>query len=127
MKKYAEADFLIFQNKDDQALVELDSVITLSPFGPLVDDALYQKALIYIKQKNYLGAEALLKKIEESHGGELLGDDAAYKLAELYEYYLKDIPKAMEYYMKVIQDYSSSLYVIEARKRYRALRGDTIE
>lgn len=127
LKKYAEADFLIFQNKDDQALVELDSVITLSPFGPLVDDALYQKALIYIKQKNYLGAEALLKKIEESHGGELLGDDAAYKLAELYEYYLKDIPKAMEYYMKVIQDYSSSLYVIEARKRYRALRGDTIE
>lgn len=127
LKKFAEADFLIFQNKDDQALVELDSVITLSPFGPLVDDALYQKALIYIKQKNYLGAEALLKKIEESHGGELLGDDAAYKLAELYEYYLKDIPKAMEYYMKVIQDYSSSLYVIEARKRYRALRGDTIE
>lgn len=127
LKKYAEADFLIFQNKDDQALVELDSVITLSPFGTLVDDALYQKALIYIKQKNYLGAEALLKKIEESHGGELLGDDAVYKLAELYEYYLKDIPKAMEYYMKVIQNYSSSLYVIEARKRYRALRGDTIE
>ena len=82
---------------------------------------------IYIKQKNYLGAEALLKKIEESHGGELLGDDAVFKLAELYEYYLKDIPKAMEYYMKVIQNYSSSLYVIEARKRYRALRGDTIE
>lgn len=127
LKKYAEADFLIFQNKDDQALIELDSVITLSPFGTLVDDALYQKALIYIKQKNYLGAEALLKKIEESHGGELLGDDAVYKLAELYEYYLKDIPKAMEYYMKVIQNYSSSLYVIEARKRYRALRGDTIE
>lgn len=127
LKKYAEADFLIFQNKDDQALIELDSVITLSPFGTLVDDALYQKALIYIKQKNYLGAEALLKKIEEGHGGELLGDDAVYKLAELYEYYLKDIPKAMEYYMKVIQNYSSSLYVIEARKRYRALRGDTIE
>ena len=127
LKKFAEADFLIFQNKDDQALVELDSVITLSPFGTLVDDALYQKALIYIKQRNYLGAEALLKKIEESHGGELLGDDAVFKLAELYEYYLKDIPKAMEYYMKVIQNYSSSLYVIEARKRYRALRGDTIE
>ena len=127
LKKYAEADFLIFQNKDDQALVELDSVITLSPFGTLVDDALYQKALIFIKQKNYLGAEALLKKIEESHGGELLGDDAVYKLAELYEYYLKDIPKAMEYYLKVIQNYSSSLYVIEARKHYRNLRGDTIE
>ena len=127
LKKYAEADFLIFQNKDEQALVQLDSVITLSPLGSLVDDALYQKALIYIKQKNYLGAESLLKQIEEKHGGELLGDDAVFKLAELYEYYLKDIPQAMEYYLKIMQNYSGSLYVVEARKHYRALRGDTIE
>lgn len=127
LKKYAEADFLIFQNKDEQALVQLDSVITLSPLGTLVDDALYQKALIYIKQKNYLGAESLLKQIEEKHGEELLGDDAVFKLAELYEYYLKDIPQAMEYYLKIMQNYSGSLYVVEARKHYRALRGDAIE
>ena len=101
MKKYAEADFLIFQNKDDQALILLDSVITLSPVGTLVDDALYQKALIYIKRKDYLGAEALLKNIEENHGSELLADDAIFKLAELYEYYIKDFPKAMEYYQKI--------------------------
>lgn len=126
LKKYAEADFLIFQNKDDKALEVLDTVIAMSPFGTLVDDALYQKALIFIKQKNYLGAEALLKKIEENHGTELLADDAVYQLAELYEYYLKDIPKAMEYYQKIIRDFSSSLYVVEARKHYRALRGDNI-
>ena len=126
LKKYAEADFLIFQNKDDTALEVLDTVIAMSPFGTLVDDALYQKALIFIKQKNYLGAEALLKKIEENHGTELLADDAVYQLAELYEYYLKDIPKAMEYYQKIIRDFSSSLYVVEARKHYRTLRGDNI-
>lgn len=127
LKKYAEADFLIFQNKDEEALKSLDSVITLAPFGTLVDDALYQKALIYIKQQNYLGAEQLLTKIVENHGEELLGDDAVFKLGELYEYYLKDIPKAMDYYLKLIQDYSGSLYVAEARKHYRALRGDTVE
>jgi tetratricopeptide (TPR) repeat protein len=126
LKKYAEADFLIFQNKDDKALEVLDTVIAMSPFGTLVDDALYQKALIFIKQKNYLGAEALLKKIEENHGTELLADDAVYQLAELYEYYLKDIPKAMEYYQKIIRDFGSSLYVVEARKHYRTLRGDNI-
>ena len=126
LKKYAEADFLIFQNKDDKALEVLDTVIAMSPFGTLVDDALYQKALIFIKQKNYLGAEALLKKIEENHGTELLADDAVYQLAELYEYYLKDVSKAMEYYQKIIRDFSSSLYVVEARKHYRTLRGDNI-
>ncbi len=127
LKKYAEADFLIFQNKDEQAMAVLDSVVLLAPFGPLVDDALYQKALLLIKQKNYLEAESLLKKIEENHGQELLADDAVYQLAELYEYYLKDIPKAMEYYMKIIQNFSGSLYVVEARKHYRALRGDNVE
>lgn len=125
LKKYAEADFLIFQNKDAEAMKMLDSVIALSPFGTLVDDALYQKALILIRQKNYLGAEALLKEIAEGHSRELLADDAVFKLAELYEYYLKDIPKAMEYYRKIMKDYSNSLYVVEARKRYRALRGDS--
>lgn len=127
LKKYAEADFLIFQNKDDAALVALDSVITLDPFGTLVDDALYQKALIFIKRKDYLGAESLLKKIEENHGTELLADDAVYQLAELYEYYIKDFPKAMEYYQKILRDFSGSLYVVDARKHYRALRGDNIE
>lgn len=127
LKKYAEADFLIFQNKDDAALIALDSVITLDPFGTLVDDALYQKALIFIKRKDYLGAEALLKKIEENHGSELLADDAVYQLAELYEYYLKDFTKAMDYYQKIIRDFSSSLFVVEARKHYRSLRGDGIE
>lgn len=127
LQKYAKADFLIFQNKDEEALVMLDSVITLSPIGTLVDDALYQKALIFIKRKDYLGAESLLKKIEESHGSELLADDAVYQLAELYEYYIKDIPKAMEYYQKIMRDFSGSLYVVEARKHYRALRGDAVE
>ncbi len=127
LKKYAEADFLIFQNRDDQALILLDSVITLSPIGTLVDDALYQKALIYIKRKDYLGAEVLLKKIVEEHSSELLADDAVFQLAELYEYYLKDIPKAMEYYQKIMREFSGSLYVVESRKHYRALRGDVIE
>jgi len=124
LKMYAKAEFLIFQNKDDEALRALDSVMILSPFGTLVDDALYQKALIYIKQKNYFEAEKLLKRIIEDFGDQLLADDAVFQLAELYEYYLKDIPKAMEYYQKILKDHSDSLYVVQARNRYRTLRGD---
>ena len=126
LKMYAKAEFLIFQNKDDEALKVLDSVMILSPFGTLVDDALYQKALILIKQKNYFEAEKLLKRIVDDYGDQLLADDAIFQLAELYEYYLKDIPKAMEYYQKILKDYSDSLYVVQARNRYRALRGDNV-
>ena len=126
LKMYAKAEFLIFQNKDDEALRALDSVMILSPFGTLVDDALYQKALIYIKQKNYFEAEKLLKRIVENYGDQLLADDAVFKLAELYEYYLKDVTQAMEYYQKILKDHSDSLYVVQARNRYRALRGDNV-
>ncbi len=126
LKMYAKAEFLIFQNKDDEALRALDSVMLLSPFGTLVDDALYQKALILIKQKSYFEAEKLLKRVIENYGDQLLADDAVFKLAELYEYYLKDIPQAMEYYQKILKDYSDSLYVVQARNRYRTLRGDNV-
>ena len=126
LKMYAKAEFLIFQNKDDEALKALDSVMILSPFGTLVDDALYQKALIFIKQKNYFEAEKLLKRIVEDYGDQLLADDAVFQLAELYEYYLKDITQAMEYYQKIFKDYSDSLYVVQARNRYRSLRGDNV-
>lgn len=126
LRMYAKAEFLIFQNKDDEALRALDSVVILSPFGSLVDDALYQKALILIKQKNYLEAERLLKEVIEKYGDQLLADDAVFQLAELYEYYLKDISQAMEYYQKILKDYSDSLYVVQARNRYRTLRGDNL-
>ncbi len=126
LRYYARADFLRFQNKDEDALKLLDSILLIAPYGSLVDDVLFQKAQIAIRQKDYLGAELLLKKLLEGHAYDILGDDATFLLAELYEYYLKDIPRAMEYYQKVMKDYPGSLFVIDARKRFRALRGDNI-
>lgn len=124
LRYYAKADFLIFQNKDDEAVKMLDSVLVVDPYGKLVDDVYFQKAKIAIKQKDYFGAENLLQEILKNHSAELLGDDAAYLMAQLYDFYLKDSNKAMEYYQKVLKDYSDSLFTTEARKRYRDLRGD---
>lgn len=126
LRYYAKADFLRFQNKDDEALVMLDSALLVSPFGKIADDVYYQKAQIAIRQQNYLEAEVWLQKIIEGYSYDILGDDATFLLAEVYEYYLKDLPRAMEYYQKVLRDYPGSLYVIEARKRFRSLRGDNI-
>lgn len=126
LQYYAKADFLRFQNKDDEALIMLDSALLLAPFGKLADDILYQKAQIAIRQKDYIGAEDLLKQVIQRYSYDILADDAAFLLAELYEYHLKDIPRAMEYYQKLLKEYPGSLYVVEARKRFRALRGDNI-
>jgi tetratricopeptide (TPR) repeat protein len=53
-------------------------------------------------------------------------DDAIYQIAEIYNSKLNNTEKASEYYQKIIFDHPSSIYLVEARKKYRKLRGDTI-
>ncbi len=125
LRYYAKADFLMFQNKDDEAERMLDSVLIVSPYGKLADDVYYQKAKLAVKRKDYLGAEQLLSKIVSSYSYDLLADDATFMMAELYDYYIKDTGKAMDFYQKLLKEFPDSLYTVDARKRYRELRGDT--
>lgn len=124
LRYYAKADFLLFQNKEEEASQMLDSVLIVDPYGKLADDVYYQKAKIAIKRGDYLGAQQLLDKILSAYSYDLLGDDATYLMAQVYDYYLKDSGQAMGYYQKILTDYPDSLYTIDARKRYRELRGD---
>ena len=124
LQYYAKAEFLMFQNKDEEALTMLDSILMVDPMGKLADDVYYQKAKIAIKKKDYLGAEQRLQKVATTYSMDLLGDDATYMLGQLYDIYLRNSTKAMEYYQKILTDYPDSLYTINARKRYRELRGD---
>ncbi|MDR1112698.1 MAG: hypothetical protein LBL18_02915, partial [Bacteroidales bacterium] len=125
LRYYAKADFLIFQNKDDEAIQIFDSVLIISPLTSLTDDVYFQKAKINIRRGNYLEAENLLKKLLATYSFDILGDDATFLLAHLYDYYLKDPAQAMTYYQKVMKDYSNSILVNDARHRFRTLRGDT--
>ena len=56
----------------------------------------------------------------------ILADDAYYLMAGLYENEIKDLEKAKEYYQKIIFDFPSSIYLVDARKKFRKLRGDSI-
>jgi TolA-binding protein len=67
-----------------------------------------------------------LEQLILNYGEDLLGDDAVFKLAELYEKKLNDSEKAKKLYQDVLLNYPASLYTVEARKRYRKMRGDGI-
>ena len=121
---YAKADFLLFQNNDEQALKYLDSIAIVSPLSKLNDVVLFTKAQIFTRQKKYLEAAQFYQRICDIYSDGLLGDDALYYLGELYEYYLKDITQAMECYQKLMKDHPGSLFVVDARKKFRMLRGD---
>jgi len=123
---YAHADLLVFQNKDDEAIKTLDSIKTLYPNHALTDDVLFKKAQIALKHANYNDAAMFYESILKDHGHDILADDALFKLAELNENQFKNIEKAKELYQQLIEKYPGSLYVVEARKRFRKLRGDAV-
>ena len=53
-------------------------------------------------------------------------DDVYYSMAELYNNILDDSEKASNYYQKIIFEYPASIYLVDARKKFRKLRGDNI-
>jgi TolA-binding protein len=124
LRYYAKADFLLFQNNDEQALKYLDSIAIVALGSNLADLVLFTKAKIFTRQKKYLEAAALYKRICDIYSEGLLADDALYYLGELNEFYLKDISHAMECYQKLMKEHPGSLFVVDARKRFRMLRGD---
>ena len=123
---FARADLLIFQNKNDQAIVTLDSIHSLFPNHALADDIIYRKGIIHMKYFRYEQAAELFRNIVVNFGFDILGDDALYKLALLNEIQFKNLDKAKELYQQLMESYPGSLYVVDARKRFRKLRGDKL-
>ena len=117
---------MILQHRYADAIARMDSINALFSNNTLGDDIFFKKAAVYERTQRYADAEKMYKDIVEFYPTELYGDDAQYKLAQLYEYKLKDITKAKEAYEAIITNYPGSIFVTEARKRFRELRGDKI-
>ena len=127
MLMFARADLQIFQNDLDAAVSTLDSITYIFPGHALDDDILFAKAKINLKQRNFSDAKMNLQRIIDHHGDDLLGDDATFHLARLCEKQLELTETAMELYKSLIINYKDSVLVVDARKRFRFLRGDTFE
>lgn len=126
LKKYAIADLLAFQNKNQQAIDTLQSVLNNYKGHPIEDEALFKQAQLLEKTNAFQQAENNYLKLISINKNDILADDANYFLAELYLNHLNNIEKAKEYYQKIIFEYPSSIFLVDARKKYRKLRGDQI-
>ena len=121
---YARADLLHYQHNDSTALCYLDSIVRYFPDAPVVDEALFLQAEIYRAKNEIDKAIETYRDVAEKFYDDVLADNAHYMLATIYENQLKNKQAAMDHYLKIITDYASSIFVTDARKRYRALRGD---
>jgi len=126
LKTYAKAELLAFQNKNEEAIDTLNTVLKKFKGRSIEDEALFKQAELYTKIKKYELAEKNYLEIVELQKDGILVDDCYFRLAELYEKQLNNIEKAKEIYQKIIFEFPSSIYLVDARKRFRKLRGDIV-
>ena len=127
LELYAKADLFVFQNRFKDAFTTLDDLLQQFPEHSLQDDVLFLKAQIHEKKRNYTEAATLYQQIMDNYPEEIRADNSLYALARLYENQLNDTEKAKELYQKLFIDFSGSTFAVDARKRFRALRGDDVQ
>lgn len=126
LKKYAKADLMAFQQKYDEAILALEEITINHKGEKIEDEALLKQGEIFEKTGQYLKAEANYLKLIEFYNDDILADDAHFRLAKLYQNQLQQPDKAKELYEQIIFNFADSIYFVEARKKYRLLRGDAI-
>ena len=126
LKLYSKADLLSFQNRNTEAILLLDKILIAHKGESIEDQALYKQAKLFEKTKQINKAVAAYQSIIANYRDDILADDAHFYLAELYQNELDQADKAKALYENIIFNHEDSIYFIEARKRYRMLRGDAI-
>lgn len=126
MEMFAHAELLTFQNRNAEALGLLDSLVSAFPDHALQDDIHMLKGRIALKERRVEDAIDFFDKVAQGDPGGILVDDALFKLGDLYQNVIHDNEKAMSYYERIILEQKGSIYVVEARNRFRTLRGDKL-
>ena len=121
LKRFAYADLLLFQNRDKEAEVLVDSIAKAYPKTSLQDDILMLHARISDKRRDYTKELEYLAAILDKYKDDVLGDDAMFKTAEIYANNLNDKDKAKKYYEQLLIDYPGSTYIQTARKKLAEL------
>lgn len=131
LKDYAAIELLLYQNKTDEALARMDNLKKgVSSSGEaisnrtILDDVYWLEAGLRMQRGDFEKSLALLQRIIDEYGQDVLADDAYFLQGEIYERQLNNKEKAMQIYRDFLTRYAGSVYAAEARKRYRLLRGD---
>ena len=124
LKQFAKGDFLIYQNKKPEAIAQFQSILKAFKGQEIEAVTLLRLGKIYESQKDFSSALSQYQQIIDNHSDGIYVDEALFFSAEIYNDELKDTEKAKPLYEKVIFNHQDSIYFVDARKKYRELRGD---
>lgn len=124
MQAYANIELMLFQSNKSEAIKALDLMLEMYPKHSIVDEVYFLKARTQRELGLFSDALASLEKINVGYYFEILGDDSLFLTGIILEEDIKDGEKAMQVYLDLLNKFKGSIYVSEARKRLRELRGD---
>lgn len=127
LKLFARGDYLIYQNKPKEALLQFQDILKNYKGNQIESITLYRTGKIHEKLGDYQSALSQYQLIIDQHAEEIYIDEALFFTAEIYSKKLIDLEKAKSFYEKVVFHHQDSIYFIDARKKYRELRGDNKE
>jgi tetratricopeptide (TPR) repeat protein len=125
LMKFAEAELRMKRQQYDQAIRAFDSLLAELPGHSLRDEIWFRKAGIQEKTGDPAGARLSYESLLKDHPRDILADDALIALARLAEREGKP-EEAQQLYQKLLEEYPDSLFTVDARRRYRELRGDSL-
>ena len=124
LKNYASISLLMYQNRFDEARVALEILINTQLGHPIRDDSFWLLAKLETRLGKYKEALKPLNILISEYAEGVLGDDALFMKAQILEEHLNSASEAQQVYQQFLVDFPGSAYAVEARRRYRLLRGD---
>lgn len=125
LKKFARADFLLYQNKKTEALAQFQLILKEHKGETIEPVTLLRIGKTYEKMGDFTKALDQYANILNNHKDCIYRDEALYYSAEIYNVNLNDAEKAKPLYEEIIFKHEDSIYFVDSRNKYRKLRGDT--
>ena len=125
LKQFAKGDYLLYQNRNQEAVTQFQSILKSFKGDEIEAVTLLRLGEIYEKLGDYNLALSQYQMIIYNHSDGIYSDEALFFSAEIYNKQLQQPEKAKPLYEKIIFNHQDSIHFVEARKKFRQLRGDT--
>ncbi len=124
LKQFARGDYLLYQNKTQVALLQFQDILKNFKGQEIESVTIYRLGKTYEKLGDYSSALSQYQAIIDKHSDGIYVDEALFFSAEIYNKQLKDKEKAKPLYEKLVFHHEDSIYFVDARRKFRELRGD---
>lgn len=125
LKAFAKGDYLLYQDRKQEAIEQFLSILNQFKGNEIESITLLRLGQTYESLLQFDLALTQYQSIIDNHSDGIYTDEALFFSAEIYNEKLQNLEKAKSLYEKILYNHQDSIYFVDARKKYRTLRGDT--